>query len=211
MLILDLSKHQGRVNWDALRPHAIILRASVGRGVDEQWDRNWREARARCAIVGAYHYYRHGVPVDEQVEAYRMAMPPGALLDEGVLPPILDVEIAPSDDPYPNPLTDADFPGIKTWIDCIHRDAQAKPWIYTSIGTWPLTESHTRALACPLWVADYSRTPPRLPAGWDKWLLHQYSSTGRADGVATPVDCNRFEGTEAELDALARRQMGPYR
>ena len=35
----------------------------------------------------------------------------------------------------------------------------------------------------PLWIAEYSSTPPTAPGDWDEWLFWQYSQSGSVDGV----------------------------
>ena len=52
-----------------------------------------------------------------------------------------------------------------------------------------------------LWVVDYGKSPPRMPAGWPDWTLWQHSERGSVAGVAGFVDVNWFRG---DLPALQR-------
>lgn len=56
-MIIDISKHQGAVNWDALAPHLdfIVIKAS-GKTKDPQFDRNAAEATRRGIPWHTYHF-----------------------------------------------------------------------------------------------------------------------------------------------------------
>jgi nucleoid-associated protein YgaU len=56
----------------------------------------------------------------------------------------------------------------------------------------------------PLWIAHYTEKPrPRLPKGWKRWTLWQYTDQGRVSGIGGRCDLDRFRGSLAELRAFA--------
>jgi hypothetical protein len=91
------------------------------------------------------------------------------------------------------------------FLDEIERLTGKKPIIYTSPGFWESELGDTSMFAeYPLWVAHYGTTSPRIPGGWSRYTFWQYTQEGSVPGVTGAVDRNRFNGTIADLQALAR-------
>jgi len=59
--------------------------------------------------------------------------------------------------------------------------------------TGPGASLHAAGFASiPLWVAHYTTAAaPYMPVGWTSWLIWQYTSSGRVDGISGNVDMNR--------------------
>jgi Glycosyl hydrolases family 25 len=60
-------------------------------------------------------------------------------------------------------------------------------------------------------MAAYVSGCPLIPNEWAKFTIWQYSSSGSVAGVTTNVDLDRFNGTLAELQALASPPRPPNR
>lgn len=61
---------------------------------------------------------------------------------------------------------------------------------------------HSPLLDCELWLADY-RDEPRLPEGWRKWRIWQYSAPEDRSGPPVPgigvCDKDKFNGSPEDL------------
>jgi lysozyme len=58
-----------------------------------------------------------------------------------------------------------------------------RPFIYTARGVWNHYYSTGGEFAeFPLWVANYQRANPVLPAGWSDYAIWQYSADGNKLG-----------------------------
>jgi hypothetical protein len=61
----------------------------------------------------------------------------------------------------------------------------------------------------PLWIAHYTTaSAPRVPGGWKAWTFWQRTSSGTVSGISGLVDMNRFNGTSAQIAALANLSGG---
>ena len=76
---IDISHHQGHIDWDLLRNAQInhnpvrfvIIKATEGRShLDENFNDNFYEARENGFIRGAYHFFSPSVPAREQAEYF---------------------------------------------------------------------------------------------------------------------------------------------
>jgi peptidoglycan hydrolase-like protein with peptidoglycan-binding domain len=72
--------------------------------------------------------------------------------------------------------------------------------IYTSTSWWTTCTGNSSAFGStnPLWIARYSSSVGTLPSGWSAQSIWQY-----ADAGTFPGDQNVFNGTTAQLKALA--------
>ena len=62
-------------------------------------------------------------------------------------------------------------------------------------------------LGCPLWLAAYvtkAQLARFIPVAWqtEGLRLWQFTSTGKCPGIAGHCDLSRFDGPQAEFDAL---------
>jgi lysozyme len=89
---VDVSHHQGEVDWDKLSKEDIsfaFIKATEGsKYKDEQFDRNWSKAAATDLRIGAYHFFSLDSPGADQAENFCNTV--GAVKD--MLPPVVDVE-----------------------------------------------------------------------------------------------------------------------
>ncbi len=64
---------------------------------------------------------------------------------------------------------------IRAFVDRVEADIGRRPMIYTNAYWWdPCTGGDPSFGGYPLDVANYSRKPPTLPAGWTTFALWQY-------------------------------------
>ena len=74
-MICDISKYQGRVDWNKLAPQLdfCVLRASVGNSLDERYRDNAAGCDAHGVPYHAYHYIKAATAADARAEARTMA------------------------------------------------------------------------------------------------------------------------------------------
>ena len=94
---IDISHYQERVNWEKLRNASIgnapvsfvIIKATEGSDLfDDNFNRNFANAKRNDLIRGAYHFFVPGVDPRKQAAFYMNV----AQLEPGDLPPVLDIE-----------------------------------------------------------------------------------------------------------------------
>jgi len=182
----------------------VIVRTSGNVTKDEDFDDYWRDASGKL-LRGSYHFfeYRNGImkSVVEQVEAYKKFLGD----DIGELPQAMDFERPNNQWPE---LPNRDV--CLSWIyDFIRR--LKKPLLYTNLDTilhklWPIPDWLKEI---PLWVAQYGVLKPRND-GWNTWTFWQFTSTGNGPkwgAESLGVDLDYFNGTEADLMALAGKPV----
>ena len=189
--IIDISFYQApsAIDYDLLAENVsgVILRAAYGKWKDTAFDRHYQElAQIRGVPVGAYHYIIGSVGIQEQADAFNLAVG----LKDMRLGCWIDVE-----DTRPN---------TKLYRQNVLEYAERQPdmGIYTSKGAWAAIMGGVYLTDRKLWVAHYTTNPyPLLPTGWDSWWLWQFTSSGRLPGYAGNLDTNRFFGDDADFAA----------
>ena len=195
---IDVSRFQGTINWSQVAGHGVKYAwIQVSRYIDDidaQFEANWAGAKANGILRGAYQRFHPGQSVSGQAQ---IMLDKIGTLDANDLPPMLDVEDADGLGPA------AVAAAVKEWMDIVEPAVGVKPFIYTGYYFWKDSVQSTAFGDHPLWIANYSATCPLIPNGWNKWTLHQYSSTNHIPGItANSVDENRFNGTMADLMAF---------
>ncbi len=182
--ILDVSRWQGRIDWDAVKRSGkidgVMLRAMGNKNgkpyLDPYFARNYAECARLGIPVGGYYYTCAVTPrqTEEELAALR-----AALADKNFqLPIVVDAE-----DPKLRSLTPA-----KLSARVAEAAAQLEAWgLYAMVYTY--TNFADTALdmaplaAYDLWIADYRGTRPARRHG-----MWQYTSSGTIPGVSGPVD-----------------------
>ena len=213
---IDVSKHQGTINWDAVaaeeRVQFAILRAGYGRyesQVDAQWARNYAECKRLGIPVGAYWYSYATTPADAATEGQLFAkMLAGKQFE---YPVYFDQE-------------DGSIPAAqRTACALAFFDAMGAEWYkgYYSYTSWmPSVDLAAIRQHCDtVWLADYRANPDQTI----QRDMHQYTSSGTVAGIGGRVDCNRayvdfpalikgagkngFEKEESNMDFVAVKNL----
>jgi lysozyme len=182
---IDLSHHNGHVDWDALDREGldfIYLKATEGRDwTDADFQTNWIEATRRGYAVGAYHFYILCKPAEKQAVNFIRAVE----VREGTLPPAVDLEYAHNCEPYRDPAgTKAE---LKLFLDRLEAEYGAVPLLYVT------KEFHADWIdgsfaKYPLWIRSVDGAPGMPYAIW------QHSMKGQVAGIRGPVDLNTAAG-----------------
>ena len=152
---VDISHYQGEIDWDKLRDamiegyplRFIMIKATEGSTkLDDKFVDNFYQARENGYIRGAYHFWSNKSSARSQ--AYHFL--DKVHLQEGDLPPVLDVEHKPADKSVEQFQQD-----ILTWLHIVEDRYHVKPILYTYYKfkeqylSTPVFEDY------PYWIAHY--------------------------------------------------------
>ena len=198
---IDVSFWQGsNIDWSRVRASGkrfAFLRLSYGAqaGVDSTFRRNWTEAKANGVLRGAYQYF---LPAQDTAAQANLVVRELGVLGPGDLPAVIDVEQTP------NGVTAAAYAQkVADWIRIVEAGTGKKPVIYSGKYFWNDNVQSTAFGTSPLWLPAYTTGCPDTPRPWTKWTFWQYSDSGSVPGIPGNVDVNVFDGTLAQLEALA--------
>ena len=194
---IDISHHQGRIDWEELKDNGqidhcpirfVMIKATEGA---TQTDRNFRDnfyqARENGFTRGAYHFYSVHSPAEQQAYHFIKTVE----LENGDLPPVLDVEHKPKNQ------TDEQFRNsVLRWLQLVESHYRVKPIIYTYF------KFKTRYLSDPVfdeypyWIAHYYVDSLQYQGPWKFW---QHTDVGRLPGIKGNVDFNIYNGSYYDL------------
>lgn len=197
---IDVSHYQEDINWtvlDSLNHETpisfVIARATYGtNGKDKKFWTNWKKAKERGKLRGAYHYYRPNEHSTHQITNFINRV----TLEPGDLPPILDIEGIPR---RRFQSIRSLCIGLQRWLTKIEAHYGVTPIIYT-------TESFNRSYLgshnfdkYPRWIANYNDIER---PGMDDWIIWQFTNKGSVKGIYTDVDINMVNGNMDVLEKL---------
>ena len=196
---IDVSKHQGTINWDVVRKdnkiQYVYIKATEGSDlVDERYKQNLQKARKLGFKVGSYHYLTNKSSVVNQFKNFAST----ATREDQDLIPVIDVEVCKQW--TAQQLRDS----LKVFANMVEDYYGCKPIIYTYENFF--RNNLGKAFAdYPIFIAKYSRTSTELPnINGVKWILWQYSDNGRVNGITGRVDLSRFNKGHSINDILYR-------
>lgn len=196
---IDISHYQGDIDWDDLRNamiegcplRFIVIKATEGSSrVDEKFNDNFYMVREYGYIRGAYHFWSNKSTAREQAYFFLNKV----RLEDGDLPPVLDVEHKPKD------RSAEDFQrDILTWLHIVEDKYHVKPIIYTY---YKFKEKYLNAPVFddyPYWIAHYYVDKVEYKGEWKFW---QHTDVGRLPGIKGYVDFNIYNGSYYDLRKL---------
>jgi lysozyme len=198
---IDVSHYQGEIDWEKLKkeeePDFVIIRATAGKdSKDVRFDKNWKSAGEQEILRGAYHYYRPDENSTEQAKFFIKTVK----LNEGDLPPVLDIEKYSRVQSLSSLKT-----GLLNWLKIVEEHYDVTPILYTYNKFYTSTIIHDERFdKYPLWIAWYNvnGNPDDITSNWVFW---QFSDKGRVKGIVGDVDINVFNGKVQDLDGLRIR------
>ncbi|MDR7038428.1 MULTISPECIES: glycoside hydrolase family 25 protein [Methylobacterium] len=205
---IDISRWQGPVDWASVRgagtQFAFIKATEGGDHVDERFRENWDGAARAGVPRGAYHFVYWCRSAQDQMEWFKRNVPN----DPSALPPVLDVEWNGHSQTCPRRLPKAQALGmIRFMLAEMERYTGKRPIIYTDI-TFHKDVLEDELPDYPHWVRSTAAEPEQRFAN-RKWMLWQFTSTGRVPGVRGDVDRNAFYGTPAEWASFLATDCDP--
>jgi len=196
---IDVSEHNGHIDWAKVKSSGQVFAfARVSDGLnykDSEFAANWAGIKAAGLTRGVYQYFRPGQDALAQADLLISKI---GVLGAGDLPPVIDVETANGQS------SSTVVSGVRTWIDRVKAKTGRDPIIYAAAGFWDTLSNTSQFASQKLWVANYQAQCPYMPGTWGKWSFWQNSESGSVPGVSGGIDTNVFNGTLAELQALAQ-------
>lgn len=184
---IDVSKHQGTINWEELKRNAkikfVYIKATEGSNyVDPRYKENIKNARKHGFKVGSYHYFTDLSSARMQFQNFIQ----NTNRDEQDLLPVIDVEKRSKW--TPQQLRDS----VKVFADLIEDYYGCKPLIYT-FETFFNKNLGKAFEKYPIFIAKYPKGQEQPNINGVKWVLWQFSECGRFKGVKDNlVDMSRF-------------------
>lgn len=198
---IDISHYQGEINWDRLRSNAMIdgcplrfifIKATEGSSnIDENFNENFEQAREFGFVRGAYHFWSNNSSARAQAY-YFLKM---VHLEEGDLPPVLDIEHKPA-----NQSTEDFQRDVLTWLHIVEDKYHVKPILYTY---YKFKERYLSAPVFddyPYWIAHYYVDKVEYKGKWKFW---QHTDAGELPGINGRVDLDIYNGSYYDLMQLA--------
>jgi lysozyme len=190
--IIDLSHWQSSVNLQAYVKSgglAVFLKATQGSTwVDPTFTARVLAATQAGLLVGAYHFCDATSPAAQVTHFMAVA---------GKVTKVLAIDVENN--------------GMGETVS-IAQAAEIAVLLQSATGRLPLVYisrygptgngaglPNSVLMRCPLWLPKYG-TDPICPPGWMDWTFWQYTDEGSADGVESPCDMNRFNGTVLGLN-----------
>lgn len=182
---IDVSKHQGSIDWSKVKNDGVefaIIRIGYGGSApvkDEQFENNYKNARANGVKVGVYIYSYADTLTDAKTEANAVINWLGSRDLE--LPVYFDIE-----DKKQNVLGNTLRTNIvKTFCDMI-EDAGYWAGIYAN-KSWLETKLDMNTLKdYTVWLAQWTSNPTYKGS----YAMWQYTSDGSVNGISGRVDMN---------------------
>jgi lysozyme len=190
----DVSEYQSKINWEqtyhieeAFELSYVFIRATAGKDrIDSRFEENWKGAKSRQLIRGAYHYYRPNENSKEQATNFIN----NVTLQKGDLPPVLDIEKLPKTQSVARLKI-----GLRNWLTAVEKHYGVKPIIYSGESYYKdfLKEEFSEY---PLWIANYNFWRNDLESDWQFW---QFTEKAKIEGIDGMVDLNIFNGDKNDL------------
>ena len=190
----DVSEYQGTIQWEQIQTvedtfalDFVFIRATAGKNrVDRQFATNWKQAKTKGFIRGAYHYYRPNENSIQQAELFIKTVQ----LQKGDFPPVLDIENLPK-----TQSIDSLKVGLKRWLKKVEAHYKVKPIIYSGERYYKdFLKKDFKEYT--FWIANYNFFVEHIK---DDWLFWQFTEKGTVPGIEGPVDLNVYNGTPKML------------
>ena len=197
---IDVSHHQGKIDWELLCNSAtiedcpirfVMIKATEGSNlVDPKFKYNFAKAHEYGFTCGAYHYFSTLSSAQDQADFYIQSVD----LKTGDLPPVLDVEVKPKE------LSKREFKQVVLeWLRLVEAHYGVKPILYT-YHRFKLDYLDDAVFdQYPYWIAHYYVDSVQYQGQWKFW---QHTDAGHLPGIKGEVDFNVFNGSFAELRQL---------
>lgn len=182
---IDISSHQGTVNWEKVTAEFVIIRAGWswyegGMNIDKQFLANVAGAQEAKVPWGVYLYAYDRTPAAARIAANQLA----DLLDRYQIPYPVAYDF--EDNQYLTTPTADNTAICKAFLGTLQcRGYYAMLYTYTNFAKNYLDMDALSAY--DFWVADYTGK-----VGWPgEYGIWQYSGSGTAPGISVAVDLDR--------------------
>jgi lysozyme len=200
---IDVSHYQGMINWDQVEMmddkaiSFVFIRATQGDdGLDKYFKYNWKKAKEKGIVRGAYHYYRPNENSTKQAERFIRRVE----IEDGDLPPVLDIE------KFSRIQSNESLrKGLKNWLDLVEAHYGVRPIIYSGASHYQDLLQHELFEDYIFWIANYNKVDRPLRSE-KRWTFWQFSDKGKINGIEGDTDLNVFKGGLSDFEALRFRK-----
>ncbi|MFE2070866.1 lysozyme [Streptomyces sp. NPDC059467] len=192
---VDVASYQGDVAWSTLLGSGVrwaYTKATEGTSYTNPYFTQQYTGPYDLGMVrGAYHFATPDTTGGAAQADYFVDHGGGWSKDGQTLPGVLDIEW----NPYGSACYGKSASGMVGWITDFLKRYKARTGrnavIYTATSWWNDCTGNYGGFGSvnPLWVARYASDVGTLPAGWSKYTMWQYTSTGPTVG-----DHDKFNG-----------------
>lgn len=176
-MIIDVSYHNGTIDWDKAKPHieGAIIRCGYGQDLKKQDDKQYQRNISECTRLGIpfgvyfYSYAESLDKVDGEIKHLKR-------LIDGVkmqFPIFLDLE----EDKNAKIAKDV----ANKWLKAM---TGYDVGIYANLYWW---NNYLKGVECKKWVAAWQKTQPKVK----NMVLWQYDAYGTVPGVGSGVDLDK--------------------
>ena len=198
---IDLSHNNGTVDFSKVKAanpanSFVFVKATQGVGyVDPMCSAHATGAVAAGLRLGYYHFasLNNNVnPAQDAISEANWFDKTMKTMPKATLPPVLDIETNKSN------LTPLQ---VQEWISAFMTQMKSLGYPVVIIYSYgPFFNANLPANhpfgSIPLWLAQYtSAAAPKLPIGWNSYLIWQYSGSGKVNGVSTDCDMNKADSS----------------
>ncbi|MEV2215864.1 lysozyme [Streptomyces sp. NPDC050997] len=201
---VDVSSHQGDVDWPALWSGGVrwaYAKATEGTYYTNPYFAHQYNGSYTVGMIrGAYHFATPDTTDGTTQADYFVDHGGGWSKDGRTLPGALDIEWNPYGDSCYGKTPSAMVTWIRDFLDRYRARTGRDAVLYTATSWWTACTGGYDGFAAttPLWIARYASAVGTLPAGWSTYTMWQYTSTGPTVG-----DHDRFNGALDRVVALA--------
>lgn len=203
---IDVARYQTDINWPVAQASGVsfaFIKATEGGDVlDPMFRQNWDASRRAGVPRGAYHFWYHCRPAQEQADWFIRNVP----RERGALPPVLDMEWTRSRNCPVRPGGDHNRAEARRFLDLLTAHYGQRPIIYTTVDYYRDNDMG-QLRGYDFWLRSVVDHPSTVYPG-QSWTFWQYTGTGLINGIAGPVDINVFRGSPGQWAEWlsARRQ-----
>lgn len=195
---IDVSHHQATIDWEKLRNASIdndpiqfvFIKATEGVSIiDQNFNDNFYQAKQNDFVRGAYHFFSPQESAKEQALYFLKQVH----LEDGDLPPVLDVETTGN-------LDDGAFKNaVLTWLRIVGAKYHVNPILYTSYKFKLRYLNDSVFNKYPYWIAHYYVEKIEYKGNWKFW---QHTDCGKLPGIKGYVDFDIYNGSMYDLRRL---------
>lgn len=180
---IDLSHHQGKIDWSKVRKaqghriNFVYIKATEGATFqDPLYKTNFTQAKSNGLKVGSYHYFRTTSSVTDQLANFKRTVNKA----DQLLIPMVDIEENDN-------LSTSEFnERLVQFIKGIEQYYHCKPILYSPQRFYN-TYLKGRYLNYHWMIGRFSNQKPALQDS-NKWTIWQFSDKGQVDGIDKAVD-----------------------